>query len=64
MRAERDEDEPRVMQRRTPERRLAYEIAVGIILGGLGLAAIQAVFAFVAWQIYVHQVKVIFGVPN
>ncbi len=64
MRAERDEDEPRVSNRRAPERRLAHEIAIGIILGGLGLAAIQAVFAFIAWQIYMHQVKVIFGVPQ
>ncbi|RBH56718.1 hypothetical protein C3F00_015550 [Pseudomonas sp. MWU13-2860] len=63
MRAERDDDEPRVT-RKTPERRLAYEIAIGIIWGGLGLAAIQTVLALIAWQIYIHDVKVAFGIPG
>lgn len=47
MRAERDEDDLR--PRRTPrspqhkaERRLAYEIALGIILGGAGLWLLNA----------------------
>ena len=37
MRAERDEDQIRP-PRSKPQRRLAYEIALGIILGGAGLA--------------------------
>ena len=62
MRAERDDDEPRLI-RKAPERRLAYEIAIGIIWGGLGLAVIQTVFAVIAWQIYIHDLKVSFGIP-
>lgn len=62
MRAERDEDEVRIV-RKEPERRLAYEIAIGIVLGGLGLAAIQTVFAVIAWQVYVHDIRMTFGVP-
>lgn len=61
MRAERDQDDVKV-SRRTPERRLAHEIAIGIILGGLGLTVIQAVLGFIAWQIYLHDVKVTFGI--
>ena len=61
MRAERDQNEIKV-SRRTPERRLAHEIAIGIILGGLGLTAIQAVFGFIAWQIYLHDVRITFGI--
>ncbi|KPW75581.1 hypothetical protein [Pseudomonas amygdali] len=58
MRAERDQDEIGQTQRR-PERRLAYEIAIGIIIGGMTLATIQALIAMVAWQIYIHDLKVI-----
>jgi hypothetical protein len=61
MRAERDQDDVKV-SRRTPERRLAHEIAIGIILGGLGLTVIQAVLGFIAWQIYLYDVKVTFGI--
>jgi len=38
MKAERDEDEVRYGRtRRTPERRMAYEIALGIWIGGVAL---------------------------
>jgi hypothetical protein len=40
MRAERDDDEVRIV-RKAPERRLAYEIAIGIIIGGTVLSLIQ-----------------------
>ena len=44
MRAERDEYDtrPQRTQRGKPERRLAYEIALGIILGGVGLWLLNA----------------------
>ncbi|KPB16842.1 MULTISPECIES: hypothetical protein [Pseudomonas syringae group] len=58
MRAERDQDDT-VRSQKRPERRLAYEIAIGIIIGGMTLATIQALIAMVAWQIYVHDLKVI-----
>jgi len=62
MRAERDDDDVRPI-RKPRERRLAYEIAIGIILGGLGLTVIQGVFAIIAWQVYIHDLKVSFGIP-
>lgn len=43
MRAERDEDYMPVRYART-ERRMAYEIAYGIWLGGIALAATSAIF--------------------
>ncbi|EPM55245.1 hypothetical protein A264_23573 [Pseudomonas syringae pv. actinidiae ICMP 19071] len=58
MRAERDQDDVGRNQKRS-ERRLAYEIAIGIIIGGMTLATIQALIAMVAWQIYIHDLKVI-----
>ncbi|WP_259473894.1 hypothetical protein, partial [Pseudomonas syringae] len=58
MRAERDQDDT-VRSQKRPERRLAYEIAIGIIIGGMTLATRQALIAMVAWQIYVHDLKVI-----
>ncbi|KPW50339.1 hypothetical protein [Pseudomonas syringae group genomosp. 3] len=58
MRAERDQDDTAHTQRK-PERRLAYEIAIGIIIGGMTLATVQALIAMVAWQIYLHDLKVI-----
>ncbi|KTC51742.1 hypothetical protein AO258_26210 [Pseudomonas syringae ICMP 19498] len=58
MRAERDQDDVGHTQKR-PERRLAYEIAIGIMLGGMALATIQALIAMVAWQIYIHDLRVI-----
>jgi hypothetical protein len=64
MRAERDEEETVRAAKRTPERRLAYEIATGIILGGLGLALIQSIFAVIAWQVYVHDLKMAFSIPT
>ncbi len=44
MRAERDEYDtrPQRTKRGKPERRLAYEIALGIILGGVGLWLLNA----------------------
>ena len=44
MRAERDEYDTRPQRapRGKPERRLAYEIALGIILGGVGLWLLNA----------------------
>lgn len=44
MRAERDEYDtrPQRTSRGKPERRLAYEIALGIILGGVGLWLLNA----------------------
>ncbi len=44
MRAERDEYDTRQQRapRGKPERRLAYEIALGIILGGVGLWLLNA----------------------
>ncbi|RMN08838.1 hypothetical protein ALQ65_200236 [Pseudomonas syringae pv. coriandricola] len=58
MRAERDQDDIRAAQK-PRERRLAYEIAIGIIIGGLTLAAIQALIGLIAWQIYLHDMKII-----
>ncbi|WP_239945230.1 hypothetical protein, partial [Pseudomonas syringae] len=58
MRAERDQDDT-VRSQKRPERRLAYEIAIGIIIGGMTLATIQALIAMVAWQIYLHDLKLI-----
>lgn len=58
MRAERDQDDT-VRTQKKPERRLAYEIAIGMIIGGITLATIQALIAMVAWQIYLHDLKVI-----
>ncbi|RMR95434.1 hypothetical protein ALP76_02626 [Pseudomonas savastanoi pv. glycinea] len=54
MRAERDQDGTVRTQKR-PERRLAYEI----VIGGMTLATIQALIAMVAWQIYLHDLKLI-----
>lgn len=62
MRAERDDDDLRPT-RKAPERRLAYEIAIGIVLGGLGLAVIQTIFAVVVWQLYMHDIRMTFGIP-
>ena len=42
MKAERDEDE-RITFRAKPERRLAYEIAIGIVIGGCVLSVIQVI---------------------
>ncbi|WP_054997274.1 hypothetical protein [Pseudomonas tremae] len=58
MRAERDQDDT-VRTQKKPERRLAYEIAIGIIIGGMTLATIQALIAMVAWQVYLHDLKLI-----
>ena len=59
MRAERDEA-PR--PKRTPkEPRLAYEIALGIIIGGVTLWTLEAVAGFIAMQIALHNIKIALG---
>jgi len=57
MRAERDDDEVRIV-RKTPERRLAYEIAIGIIIGGSALSFVQQVGDFILAKIILHQVQI------
>lgn len=57
MRAERDDDEVRIV-RKAPERRLAYEIAIGIIIGGTVLSLIQQAGDFILAKILLHQVQV------
>lgn len=52
MRAIRDDDEI-VVSRRQPERRLAYEIALGIWLGGVALAATSIAF----WVILIGSIS-------
>jgi hypothetical protein len=49
MRAERDEDEfqARVHVRKVPERRLASEVAIGIIVGGSVLWAIEGIAGYI-----------------
>ncbi len=55
MRAERDDDFPPV--RRATERRLAYEIALGIWLGGMALGLTSFVLWFVALSAMVGALK-------
>lgn len=54
MRAERDEDDIRP-QRAKPQRRLAYEIALGIILGGVGLWLLQLLTGLIAAKLMLQQ---------
>ena len=56
MRAERDEDEIRP-QRAKPQRRLAYEIALGIILGGSGLRLLQVITSLIAAKLMLQQIQ-------
>lgn len=60
MRAERDDDEferePRV--RRQPERRLAYEIALGIVIGGCVLGVIELLANMLTAAVFMQQIKV------
>ncbi|ERF03762.1 hypothetical protein PA13_1029710 [Pseudomonas aeruginosa HB13] len=55
MRAERDDDFPPV--RRATERRLAYEIALGIWLGGMALGLTSFVLWFFALSAMVGALK-------
>lgn len=59
MRAERDPDEisPR---RHKSQPRLAYEIALGIVIGGLVLMAVDAIGNYVAMRLVVNQVQIQF----
>lgn len=59
MRAERDPDEtsPR---RHKSQPRLAYEIALGIVIGGLVLMAVDAIGSYVAMRLVVNQVQIQF----
>lgn len=59
MRAERDSDEisPR---RQKSQPRLAYEIALGIVIGGLVLMAVDAIGSYVAMRLVVNQVQIQF----
>jgi hypothetical protein len=54
MRAERDDDDIRPL-RAKPERRLAYEIAWGIILGGAGLWLLQVITTLLAAKLMLQQ---------
>lgn len=54
MRAERDEHDIRP-QRAKPQRRLAYEIALGIILGGVGLWLLQLLTGLIAAKLMLQQ---------
>ncbi len=57
MRAERDDDEIRV-PRKAPERRLAYEIAIGIIIGGSVLSLAQMVGDLIMAKTILNQVQI------
>jgi hypothetical protein len=56
MRAERDEDDIRP-QRAKPQRRLAYEIALGILLGGVGLWLLQLLAGLIAAKLMLGQIQ-------
>jgi hypothetical protein len=56
MRAERDEDDIR-LPRAKPQRRLAYEIALGILLGGVGLWLLQALTGLIAAKLLLQQIQ-------
>lgn len=56
MRAERDEDDIRP-PRAKPQRRLAYEIALGIILGGAGLWLLLMLIWLIAAKFMLQQLQ-------
>jgi hypothetical protein len=56
MRAERDEDQIRP-PRSKPQRRLAYEIALGIILGGSGLWLLHLLSGLIAAKFMLQQIQ-------
>ena len=56
MRAERDDDNIRP-SRAKPQRRLAYEIALGIILGGVGLWLLQLLGGLLAANLMLGQIQ-------
>lgn len=58
MRAERDEDDYAPVRYSKPERRLAYEIALGIWLGGIALGATSLVFWIGVMAMIAGRIKV------
>lgn len=57
MRAERDDDEYRPV-RRKEERRLAYEIAIGIIIGGCVLSVLDIIRTAITAHLMLQQVQI------
>lgn len=60
MRAERDEQITRPTKKQ-PERRLAYEIAIGIIIGGITLWVLEGIASMIAMKLALNQVQIHFG---
>ncbi|WP_301151016.1 hypothetical protein [Metapseudomonas otitidis] len=60
MKAERDEDDfPRNRgARKVQERRLAYEIALGIIIGGLVLGVVNDIHDYVMAKVMMGQIQI------
>lgn len=59
MRAERDEDDFAPSKARKPqERRLAYEIALGIVIGGCVLGVIELLANMLTAAVFMQQIKV------
>ncbi len=54
-------DEIRQPRPRAPERRLAYEIAIGIIIGGVTLWVLEAIAGMIAMQFALNQIKINLG---
>lgn len=61
MRAERDQDEYRPSRKAEKQPRLAYEIALGIILGGCVLMTIADVKDWVAARVIAQEIQISFG---
>lgn len=59
MRAERDEDLRPI--RAKPERRMAYEIAIGIIIGGVTLWVLETIVNMITVQLALNQFRIHFG---
>lgn len=59
MRAERDEDDLRPLRtsRAKPERRLAYEIALGIVIGGVTLWLLNAAAVWLTARLLLGQLQ-------
>lgn len=57
MRAERDEDDFALSKVRKPqERRLAYEIALGIVIGGSALSILGAIASLIIMKLMMSQI--------
>lgn len=62
MRAERDDEDVGYRAARKPkERRLAYEIALGIFLGGCALMVTAQIAMILEAQVAMHQLQIQFG---